>query len=111
MSWRGISIAFSFLLLMLAMRVYIDRFEQLFADHTVFSGVTYTDAHVTLPGLLVVCVALVLGALIVAFNAVSRPRVRWLIIAILPAAVCYIACPGIGMVRQQLYRQTERTGA
>ena len=33
------------------MQVYIERFEQLFADHTIFTGVTYTDAHVTLPGL------------------------------------------------------------
>ncbi len=40
------------------MRVYISRFEALFDEHTIFSGVTYTDAHVTLTGLLVVCAAL-----------------------------------------------------
>jgi uncharacterized membrane protein (UPF0182 family) len=96
LSLRGISIAFSFLLLILAMQVYVGRFEQLFADHTVFSGVTYTDAHVTLPGLLVVCVALVLGAVIVAFNAVSVPRIRLFIAAIIPAAVCYIALQALG---------------
>jgi len=96
LSLRGVSIAFSFLLLILAMRVYIDRFEQLFADHTIFSGATYTDAHVTLPGLLVVCVALVIGALIVAFNAVSVPRIRWFVIAVVPAAVCYLALQALG---------------
>ena len=48
--WRGLSIAFAFLLLILAMRVYLGRFEQLFDDHTIFGGVTYTDAHVTLTG-------------------------------------------------------------
>src|SRR6202790_3719064 len=59
--WRGLSIALAFLLLMVAMRVSISRFERLFEDHTIFGGVTYTDAHVTLPGLLIVCAALVFG--------------------------------------------------
>src|ERR1700687_1810645 len=60
--WRGLSIAFAFLLLILAMRAYISRYERLFDDHTIFGGVTYTDAHVMLSGMLVVCAALVLGA-------------------------------------------------
>ena len=89
--WRGLSIAFAFLLLILAMRVYISRFEQLFDDHTIFGGVTYTDAHVTLTGMLVVCAALVLGAVIAIVNAVRVPLGRWLVAAILPAAVCYVA--------------------
>jgi uncharacterized membrane protein (UPF0182 family) len=89
--WRGLSIAFAFLLLVLAMRAYLGRFERLFDDHTIFGGVTYTDAHVTLTGMLVVCVALVLGAVIAAVNAVSVPRRSWLVAAILPAAVCYVA--------------------
>jgi uncharacterized membrane protein (UPF0182 family) len=89
--WRGFSIAFAFLLLTLAMRVYIGRFERLFDDHTIFGGVTYTDAHVTLTGLLVVCVGLILGAAIAAINAVSAPRMRWLVAAVVPAAVCYLA--------------------
>ena len=89
--WRGLSITFAFLLLILAIRVYIDRFERLFDAHTVFSGVTYTDAHVTLTGLLLVCAALVLGAVIAAVNAVSPQRGRRLIVAVLPAAVCFIA--------------------
>ena len=46
------------------MRVYIGRFERLLDDHTIFAGVTYTDAHVMISGLLVVCAALVLGAVI-----------------------------------------------
>jgi uncharacterized membrane protein (UPF0182 family) len=62
--WRGLSIAFAFLLLILAGRLYISRFELLLDDHTIFGGVTYTDAHVTLAGLMVVCIALVLGAVI-----------------------------------------------
>src|SRR5712692_5439887 len=94
--WRGLSITFAFLLLILEMRVYLGRFERLLDDHTIFGGVTYTDAHVTLTGMLVVCAALVLGAVIAAFNAVRVPRGRWLVAAILPAAVCYIAVQGIG---------------
>jgi uncharacterized protein len=89
--WRGFSIAFAFLLLTLAMRVYIGRFERLFDDHTIFGGVTYTDAHVMLAGLLVVCVGLILGAVIAAMNVLSAPRMRWLAAAVVPAAVCYLA--------------------
>ena len=94
--WRGLSIAFAFLLLILAISVYIDRFERLFDAHTVFSGVTYTDAHVTLTGLLFVCVALVLGAAIAAVNAVSTQRGRRLVVAVLPAAGCFIAVQLVG---------------
>jgi uncharacterized membrane protein (UPF0182 family) len=88
--WRGLSITFAILLLIFAMRLYLGRFERLFDDHTIFRGVTYTDAHVTLTGTLVVCAALVLGAVIAAVNAVRMPRGRWLVATILPAAVCYI---------------------
>jgi len=93
--WRGLSITFTFLLLILAMRVYISRFERLLDDHTIFGGVTYTDAHVMLAGLLVVCAAFVLGAVLAAINAVRVPTGRWLVAAVLPAAVGYIALQGI----------------
>jgi uncharacterized protein len=88
--WRGFSIAFAFLLLMLAMRAYISRFERLFDEHTIFSGVSYTDAHLTITGMLVVCVALVIGAVVALINVVSVPRARWLIAAVAPAVVCYL---------------------
>jgi hypothetical protein len=94
--WRGFSITFAFLLLILAMRVYLGRFERLLDDHTIFGGVTYTDAHVTLAGMLVVCAALVLGAVVAAVNAVRVPRGRWVVAAIVPAAVCYLGVQGIG---------------
>src|SRR5580693_4646749 len=94
--WRGFSIAFGFLLLVLAMRAYIARFEQLFDEHTIFGGVTYTDAHVMLPGMLVVCAALVLGAAIAMINVVAVPRARWLAAAVAPAAVCYLALQIVG---------------
>jgi hypothetical protein len=93
--WRGLSITFAFLLLIVAMRVYLGRFERLLDDHTIFGGVTYTDAHITLTGMLVVCAALILGAVIASVNAARLPRGRWLLAAILPAAVCYVAVQGI----------------
>ena len=94
--WRGLSITFAFLLLVLAMRAYISRFERLLDDHTIFGGVTYADAHVTLTGMLVVCAALVLGAAIAVVNAARVPQGRWLVAAILPAAVCYVAVQAVG---------------
>jgi uncharacterized protein len=96
MPWRGFSLAFAFLLLIIAMRAYISRFERLFDDHTIFGGVTYTDAHVMLAGMLVVCAALVVGAAIAAINVVSAPRVRWLLAAIAPAACCYLVLQLVG---------------
>jgi uncharacterized protein len=88
--WRGLSVTVGFLLPVLALRVYISRFELLFEHHTIFDGVTYTDAHVTITGLLFVCAALLLGAAIAFAAAVRNPRGRWLAAAIAPAAVCYI---------------------
>jgi uncharacterized membrane protein (UPF0182 family) len=90
LSWRGLSIAFAFLLLMVAVQVYLGRYDRLFEGHTIFSGVSYTDSHVTLPGLLVVCIALALGAGIAAANAVRAQRGRWLVAAMVPAAACYL---------------------
>jgi uncharacterized membrane protein (UPF0182 family) len=92
---RGLSITFAVLLLTLAMRAYIGRFERLLEDHTIFGGVTYTDAHITLTGMLIICAALVLGAIIAAANAMRAPRGRWLIAAVLPAAVCYIVVQAV----------------
>ncbi len=88
--WHGLSLTFAVLLLVLAMHTFLGRFERLFDEHTIFGGVTYTDAHVTLTGMLVVCAALVLGAVIAAVNAVWVPRGRRLVVAMLPAAVCYV---------------------
>src|SRR6202048_5050001 len=88
--WRTFSIAVAFLLLVIAMRVYLGRIELLLEDHTVFGGVTYTDAHVILGGMLAVCCALILGAAISALNWVVRPRLRWLVLAPIPAVLCYL---------------------
>src|SRR5579871_6470578 len=87
--WRSISIAAALLLLAIALRVYIGRLELLLEDHTIFGGVTYTDAHIIIGGMLVVCLALVAGAAIALINLAARPRLRWLILAPIPAIVVY----------------------
>ena len=89
--WRGLSLSAAFLLLVAAFRVWLNRFDLLFAHHTIFDGVTYTDAHVTLAGKWAVCAALVLGAAIAGANAARRPRGSWLLAAVIPAAACYLA--------------------
>ena len=91
-AWRGLSMAFAAVLLVLAVRVYLGRFDQLFDDRggAIFSGVAYTDAHVRLTGMLVVAVALALGAAMALVNAVAAPKLRWLVAAVVPAVVCYL---------------------
>ena len=105
--WRGLSLSVGFLLLIVAGRVYLGRFALLFEHHTIFDGVTYTDAHVTLTGMLVVCAALLLGALIALSGGIFAPRGRWLIAAVLPAVLCYVGVGASGLVCDQLRRQAE----
>jgi uncharacterized membrane protein (UPF0182 family) len=88
-AWRGLSVAFAVFLLVLAARTYIGRFERLFEEHTIFSGVTYTDSHIVITGMLLVAGALVVGAGLALVNAVAAPKLRWLIAAVVPAAICY----------------------
>jgi uncharacterized membrane protein (UPF0182 family) len=87
--WRGLSVTGAILLLLFAGDVYLSRYDLLLEHHTIFEGINYTDAHVSLTGLMIVCEALILGALILAVNAVRIPRVKWLIGAVIPAAACY----------------------
>jgi uncharacterized membrane protein (UPF0182 family) len=94
-AWRGLSIAFAGILLILAVRVYLGRFDLLFQDHTIFAGVTYSEAHVTLTGQLIVAIALAIGAVLALVNAVAAPQVRWLVLAVAPAAVTYV---GAGVI-------------
>ncbi len=94
--WRGLSLSVGFLLFVVALRVYLSRFELLFEHHTVFDGVTYTDAHVSLTGMLFVTAALILGALVAGVGGLLKPRGRWLIAAVVPAVLCYIVAGIVG---------------
>jgi uncharacterized membrane protein (UPF0182 family) len=94
--WRGLSIGLAFLLLVIAMREYLARYALLLDVHTIFQGVTYTDAHVTITAMLVISLALVLGAAIAAVNAARNPNGRLLFLAIIPAVVCFFVFGLIG---------------
>lgn len=94
--WRGLSLTVSFLLLVLAMTVYVDHFQTLLAHHTIFDGVNYTDAHVSIPGALILCATLLIGAVIAAVNAVRQSRGLRLLIAIAPAVLCYVMIGVVG---------------
>ncbi len=87
---RGLAVAFGFLLAAIAVEVYLGRFEHLFEDHAIFAGVTYTEAHVTLTGRLLVALALAAGSVAVVVTAFVSARIRWLVAATLPAIVLYI---------------------
>jgi uncharacterized membrane protein (UPF0182 family) len=88
--WRALSAAFAFLLVVIALRTWLGRFDRILAEYTIFGGVTYTDDHLILGGALVICAALILGAAIAATNAVLRPRVNRLIAAPVPAVLCFL---------------------
>jgi uncharacterized membrane protein (UPF0182 family) len=88
--WRGLYAAFAFFLVSLAVRAWLARFGLLLEDHTIFSGVTYTDAHIQLPGLMLVAVALLLGSLFLAYCGVRRSGAQWLAVAALPGVLLYV---------------------
>jgi uncharacterized membrane protein (UPF0182 family) len=96
MPWGGLSCTVAFLLLTVAMRVYLGRFDLLLEHHTIFDGVTYTDAHVMLTGKLVLAAALVLGALMAAGSAIRGSNGRWLLASAAPALICYLAVGVVG---------------
>lgn len=93
---RGVSVAFAGLLATLSARTYLRRFDRILEDHTIFSGVTYTDAHVAIPGMLWVSGALLLGAGLLLVNAIAAPKLRWIIAAPIPAAATYAVVGVIG---------------
>jgi uncharacterized membrane protein (UPF0182 family) len=95
-AFRGVSLALAVVLVAIAARVYLGRFDRILADHTIFSGVTYTDAHVGIPGMLWMSGALLLGAALLLVNAVVAPRLRWIIAAPVPAAAVYVVVGVIG---------------
>jgi uncharacterized protein len=94
--WRGVSLTGAPLLLLVAANLYLDRFQSSLEHHTIFDGITYTDAHVTLTGLLVVCAVLIAGAVIAVINSIRRPSGKMLVVAVLPAAICYLILGVVG---------------
>src|ERR1043165_7902546 len=90
-AFRGVCCALALFLLVVSWRTYLSRFPLLWDDHATFSGVTYTEAHYTLPALLIVCITLIIAAVILLVNAFALRRFSLLLIAIaLPVAAYFI---------------------
>lgn len=88
--YAAVSCALGAFLLLLAWRVYLSRFPYLWSDHQTFTGVTYTEDHYVLPGLMIVAVTLVLGALLAFLNAFTERRLRLLLAAIALPIILYV---------------------
>ncbi|HEY7789760.1 MAG TPA: UPF0182 family protein, partial [Vicinamibacterales bacterium] len=73
-----------------AARTWLSRFDMLYDTNQIFSGVDYTDAHIFIPGLLIVTIALAAGGIAALVNAAGRGRLTWMIGAVAPAIVIYI---------------------
>ncbi|HJQ31695.1 MAG TPA: UPF0182 family protein [Pyrinomonadaceae bacterium] len=107
--YAAVSAALAVLLLTLAARAYLTRYEYLFEDHPIFSGVTYTEDHYVLPGLTIVAVALVLGAALALSNALVFRRARLLVAALaLPVVVYFVAVVAVpGYVQSFVVKPNE----
>lgn len=100
-AFRAVCCALALFLLVLSWRTYLSRFPFLWQDHPIFSGVTYTEAHYTLPALLFVCVALIIAAIILLVNAFALRRFSMLLIALALPLATYV----IGVVLVPSYIQ------
>jgi uncharacterized membrane protein (UPF0182 family) len=101
-AFRGLCVALALFLLVLSWRTYLSRFPFLWQDHPIFSGVTYTEAHYTLPALLVVCVTLIIAAIILLVNAFAVRRFSLLLVALALPFATYV----IGVVLVPSYIQS-----
>jgi hypothetical protein len=101
-AFRGVCCALALFLLMISWRTYLSRFPFLWEDHATFSGVTYTEAHYTLPALLILCVVLIIAAVILVINAFSVRRFSLLLIALALPVATYV----IGIVLVPTYIQS-----
>ena len=90
-AFRGLSATVAFLLAVLALSVFLSRYALLLNNHTIFDGVTYTDAHIEIPGLSLISLMLLLGSVIAALNAWRQTSARRIVFAVLPAALIWSA--------------------
>jgi hypothetical protein len=101
-AFRAVCCALALFLLVLSWRTYLSRFPFLWEDNPIFSGVTYTEAHYTLPALLIVAIALIIAAVISLVNAFAVQRFSLLLIALAIPVATYV----IGVVLVPSYIQS-----
>lgn len=91
-AYAAVSVVLGALLIIVAWRTMLSRYEYLWTDHSSFSGVTYTEDNYLLPGLTVVAVSLVVAALVLFANAFTKRGGRLLVIALgIPIVVYAVA--------------------
>src|SRR5215207_9476494 len=91
-AYAVVSAALAALLLIIAWRTILSRYDYLWTDHSSFSGVTYTEANYLLPGLVAVAVALVVAAIVLFVNAFTKKGGRLFFVALgIPIAVYVVA--------------------
>lgn len=101
-AFRGVCCALALFLLVVSWSTYLSRFPFLWDDHAIFSGVTYTEAHYTLPALVIVCIALIIAAIILLVNAFAVRRFSLLLIALALPVAAYV----IGVILVPSYIQS-----
>ena len=87
--FKGVSIGLGVLLSAIAFEVYVSRFSQILEAHGLITGVGYVEDHVSLPGLLFLTGALIIGALI-AFASARTGHLRNLIAALILPALTFV---------------------
>lgn len=91
-AYSAVSVALGALLLFIAAQIFLSRYAYLWNDHASFSGVNYTEDNYLIPGLTAVAIALVVAALILFVNALSKKSARFMIFALaIPVAVFVVA--------------------
>lgn len=91
-AYSAVSVALGALLVSVAAQIYLSRYAFLWTDHSSFSGVTYTEANYTIPGLTAVAIAFLIAALVLFVNAFGAKGGRLMLFALgIPAVVFVIA--------------------
>ena len=92
--FRGLSLAGSLMMLAIALKVFLARYQLLLADNSLFSGMRYVDDSFVKIGLLVTAAALVASAVILLLNKSERLLNSGLAI-VLPVAAYLV---GVGII-------------
>ena len=89
-AYSAVSITLGLVLVIGAARVMLARYEYLWADHSSFSGVTYTEANYLIPGLTGLAIAMVIGAIVLLLNASIKKGGRLILAGLAIPIVVYI---------------------
>jgi uncharacterized membrane protein (UPF0182 family) len=93
-SYLMASLALSVMLVIFAWRAWLARYSEIWHEHDLFAGINYTQAHVTIPGFVIIAIVLLASALFAVANALWWRRLRWLLVSLLLPIGLYI---GVGL--------------